>query len=160
VKITAIEDAKSYHALGLACGGGRNGFKSHFKDEMEMMKNQLRSPFVGIDVFDGIRQETAPLRRAARANVEAGVEKKERVNQRLAALGRGTAKLNGKRETEVVRAHSENLRPGEKVRHMKMAIKRIEGSVQREIRKLKRNARKGERDLNDFEERLVSRMAV
>jgi hypothetical protein len=127
---------------------------------MERMKDQPRDPFVKIDVFDGIRQERAPLRRAAIANVEAGAEEKESVNQPLAALGRGIAELNGGRETEVVEAHSEGLGPVEEFRIMKMAIERIEGSVQREIRKIQRNARKAERDREDIEERWVSRMAI
>jgi hypothetical protein len=103
---------------------------------MERVKDHLRDPFGEIDVFHGIRQERAPLRRAAIANIEAGAEEKESVNQPLAAVGRGIAELDGRRETEVAGANSEGLSPVEEVRIMKMAIERIEGSVQREIRKL------------------------
>jgi ribosome-associated translation inhibitor RaiA len=117
------------------------------------MKEQLKDTFVEIEMFDGIRGEIEPLRKAAMSNVEVGVEERERVKERLSALGKAMAQLSGGRELEVVGRQASGMIGGpEEMRKMKMAIEGIEGAVQREIRKLKRNVRKVERDLEDFVE--------
>jgi uncharacterized protein YoxC len=123
-------------------------------EDLGQKYGKLKETFVEIEAFNELRVEIDPLRRAAMANIDASVEERERVNQRLVALSNAIAKLAGEKQTEVLGAQLEHGFGGpEEVRKMKLAIEGIEGAVQREIRKLKRNVRKVERELEDREEK-------